>query len=47
MSMEYCHECDKMIDLGYDEHWEHFSPYEKDRKYFLELKKIMKGGKRK
>ena len=25
MSMEYCHECDKMIDLDYTEHWEHFS----------------------
>ena len=24
MSMEYCHECDKMIDLDYDEHFEHF-----------------------
>ena len=24
MSMEYCHECDKMIDLDVDEHFEHF-----------------------
>jgi len=24
MSMQYCDECDKMIDLDYDEHWEHF-----------------------
>ena len=24
MSMEYCHECDNMIDLDFDDHWEHF-----------------------
>ena len=23
--MEYCHECDKMIDLDVDEHFEHFN----------------------
>jgi len=22
--MEYCNECDRMIDLDYDEHLEHF-----------------------
>lgn len=33
MSMEYCHECDRMIDLDYTEHYEHFSD------------KWMKGGK--
>lgn len=24
MSLEYCEECDKMIDLDVDEHFEHF-----------------------
>jgi len=24
MSLEYCEECDKMIDLDYTEHYEHF-----------------------
>lgn len=24
MSMVYCHECDKVIDLDYNEHHEHF-----------------------
>ena len=36
MSMEYCHDCDRMIDLDYDEHYFHFS-----EKY----KEAMKGGK--
>ena len=27
MSMEYCRECDRMIDLDNDEHYEHFIDY--------------------
>lgn len=28
MSMEYCHECDNMIDLDYDSEHEHFQENE-------------------
>ena len=36
MSMVYCPECDKMIDLDYTEHYVHFSDL---------YKEDMKGGK--
>ena len=26
MSLEYCHECDKMVDIDYDSDHEHFYP---------------------
>lgn len=29
MSLEYCEDCDRMIDLDVDEHYEHFSDDEK------------------
>ena len=30
MSIEYCHECDRMIDLDYDSEHEHFQEVEKE-----------------
>ena len=36
MSMEYCHECDNMIDLDYDLEHEHFNTDEGGKKHGID-----------
>ena len=46
MSLEYCEKCDRMIDLDYDEHWEHFKDKWDEIVAAICLKfKKLKGGK--
>jgi len=40
MSMEYCEECDRMIDLDMDEHYVHFEQkYNQQKKDIIHIKK--------
>ena len=48
MSLEYCHECDKMIDTDYDAEHEHFDEhFDEHFEHFLMkiCNNFMKGGK--